>query len=142
MRESYKTFTETVRNNEKENLNTPKNQKTKTLSTDREKNTRGIATLFVPRRLPSINRTANLDLAVLIDFQIKKCPKAEKETEGWFHCSVKDLEEIEKQYMYPARQSRVLKYLEAKGFIKRIVKGKPPTRSIWIDYDKIIQEIN
>ena len=68
--------------------------------------------------------------------------KSEKETEGWFHCPVKDLEETEKQYMYPARQSRVLKYLEAKGFIKRIIKGKPPTRYIWIDYDKIIQEIN
>lgn len=91
--------------------------------------------------LPTIGRLGTMDLAILMDFQMRHRPHAELESNGWFKCSIEDMLRAEgPQIASPDKQSRMLNKLEDAGFIKRKVMGKPPIRHIWIDFDKYFQE--
>lgn len=91
----------------------------------------------------SLNRRTTLafQFSMLVAFQIKDRPLAEKDSNGWFVCSVKDLEEKgRKRFFSPALQTRALNQLEEVGYIKRKVIGGPPKRHLWINFDLFTKE--
>lgn len=93
----------------------------------------------MPRcNIAPLNRMGTLFLAMLMHFQRKRYPNAEADNDGWFLCSSSELiEEYEDELADPSFQWRTMRIIEANGFIKREVKGRPPLRYIWIDYDRI-----
>ena len=89
--------------------------------------------------IPELGCSGNIELAMLIDFQRRFRPDAERITEGWFRCSARELlDQYGPELASLEKQSRILNRLERLGYVKRMVKGSPPLRYVWIDYDKFI----
>ena len=91
-------------------------------------------------RIPSLNQIRSLNLSIILFYKNKKHPKADSENDGWFPCTIKDLETFG-PYMDAAQQTRMLNYFEKEGYIRRKKYGKPVVRYLWINEEKIQREI-
>lgn len=75
-------------------------------------------------------------LFLLINYQWTFRPDAERTAQGWFRCTMTDLETAYGQKMGGRwRQMKYLRHL--RRYVKRRLDGFPPQRSLWIDFDQV-----
>ena len=88
-------------------------------------------------------RASMLMVSFLVDMQIRQFPKAETDYDGWFPCSVRDLQQkcFGAKGLSERTQSRTMKLLEDEGVIKCRAIGPTNTRCVWINFD-LLQEKN
>lgn len=77
-------------------------------------------------------------LALLMDMQLQHNPK--DSDGGWWRCRDQDIEGSPKRALFPSSITRALAPLEKAGLIKTRVVGKPPSRWVWIDFQRIAEE--
>lgn len=91
--------------------------------------------------LPILGGTAGLTivdygfLAMLMELQL-----ANNENDadgGWWQCRDEDVRSHSMSALAPSSITRAMQKIERAGFIKTRREGKPPTRRIWIDFDRI-----
>lgn len=74
-------------------------------------------------------------LSVLMYRQVRHCPDAEEDENGWFKCSITDLDWPKSAGV----QTRRFNELEKAGFVERRLIGSPPIRYVRIDWDRILK---
>lgn len=78
-------------------------------------------------------------LAILMDYQVRAWPEAEREDKGWFSCTNEQLKAFCPELLDLHTQTREFRVLEDEKFIRRKLVGMPPNRYMWIDWDRILE---
>ena len=141
MRESYQVWLEEVEQSEKEDRERwEEYERTRDRRSMPAPKSRNVISMPIPP-FKSIGLIGTFNLAMLMDFQRKKRPEAEADEAGWFACTILDMREhFGNSSLSDGQQTRLLNKLERHEYIQRKIVGMPPTRMLWIDFDRITEE--
>lgn len=80
--------------------------------------------------------------AIMLSHLINKARsvKAEEKEEGWFYCLMSNI--VEDLHISSDSQTRLFNSLKQKAYIKTELRGLPAKRWIWIDFAKLVKDID